>query len=73
VGVVQVSLKLYVCDVNEPLMSELFVGSSNQQMQYGISFISKNGINEPDSQLVRPSVCCCFIEVTVLNGVERHS
>ena len=45
VGVVQVGSKLYVCGVNEPFITELCVGSSNQQIQYGISFISENGIN----------------------------
>jgi hypothetical protein len=70
VGVVQVGSKLYVCGVNEPLISELCVGSSNQQIQYVISFISENGINKSVSQFVRPSVCCCCIEVTMLNDVE---
>ena len=35
-GVVQVGSKLYVCGVNEPLIPELCVGSSNRQIQYGI-------------------------------------
>jgi hypothetical protein len=71
VGEVQVGSKLYVCGVNEPLISELcVVGSSNQQIRYGISFISANGVNKSVSQFVRPSVCCCYIEVIMLNVVE---
>jgi hypothetical protein len=67
VGVAQVGSELYVCGVNEPLMSQLCVFSAKQQIQYGISFISENGMNRPISQFVRASVFCCFIEVTVLN------
>jgi hypothetical protein len=69
-GVVQVGSKLCVCGVNEPLIRELCVGSSNQQIQYGISFISENGINKSVGQFVRPSLCCCYIEVTMLIVVE---
>jgi hypothetical protein len=69
-GVVQVGSKLYVCGVNEPFISELCVGSSNQQIQYGMSFISENVINKSVIQFVRQYVCCRCIEVTVLNVVD---